>query len=236
MVEFKDIRKRFGRLEVLNGIDLHLEPGMVHVVMGPNGSGKTTLIKCLLGLVRPDSGDIRVQGEAVLGHWAYRAAIGYMPQIARFPENLSPTELVKMVQDLRQNKGNPEPFIREFRLGPHMKKPMRNLSGGTRQKVNATLALMYDVPLYVFDEPTSGFDPVACLFIKDTIRSMVAEGKTVLLITHVMSEIEELADRITFLLEGRIHLSGTPASIREGHRAETLERAIARILIENEQL
>ena len=111
-----------------------------------------------------------------------------------------------------------------------MKKPLRQLSGGTRQKVNAAIALMYDIPVLIFDEPTVGLDPISCIKIKDMIKRERDRGKTIILTTHVMSEIDELADRIVFLLEGKIHLSEKPQAIKQSQGEPTLERAIAKIL------
>jgi Cu-processing system ATP-binding protein len=230
MVTVKDLYKRFGRLQVLNGIELELEPGKVHVVMGPNASGKTTLIKSILGLVIPDRGTTTVMGQNVRKGYQYRKDIGYMPQIAHFPENLSPKELIGMISDIRGGKTRKDEMVEWLGLQPFMTKKLRYLSGGTRQKVNAAMAMMYDCPVLIFDEPTVGLDPVARLKLKDRNRQERDQGKTIILTTHVMSEIEELADRIVFLLDGIIHLAGSPDEIKQSQGKDTLERAIANIL------
>ena len=234
MVAVEQLHKRFGKLEVLKGVDLELEPGKVHVIMGPNGSGKTTLIKCILGLVRPDRGNIKISGKRVNGLWKYRKDIGYMPQIAHFPENLTPKELINLVQDIRGEAHDWKPLQEELKLAPHWNKPVRNLSGGTRQKVNALMALLFGAPILILDEPTVGLDPVARLWMKDRIIEECKKGKTVILTTHVMAEIEELAARIVFLMDGKIHFIATPAEIKAKHPSGNLERAIAHILEEAE--
>ena len=105
MIQITDLKKRFGKLDVLNGIDLEIEDGKVYAIIGPNASGKTTLIKSILGLVKADSGIIEVNGERINGDCGYRKHLGYMPQIARFPDNLKVKEVLRLVRDLR---GNPE--------------------------------------------------------------------------------------------------------------------------------
>lgn len=230
MVEIRNLFKKFGSVEVLKGLNLELQAGKVNVIMGPNASGKTTLIKSILGLVIPDKGEIKVLGENIEKNWNYRSRIGYMPQIAHYPENLTPLELIHMISDIRKGNPNTQAIIEWLGLEVFLDKKLRYLSGGTRQKVNATLALMYDCPILIFDEPTVGLDPVACLKLKDRIREERDKGKTIILTTHVMSEIEELADRIIFLMDGIIYLEETPEKIKESQGEVTLERAIARIL------
>jgi Cu-processing system ATP-binding protein len=235
MVKIENLYKRFGKLEVLKGVELELVPGRISVIMGPNGSGKTTLIKCILGLVLPNSGEIYINGESIKKGCEYRRNIGYMPQIAQYPENLNPTDLINMIKDIRSVDGNAEELIELFGLESYMKKPLRILSGGTRQKVNAVMALQYDNQIMIFDEPTVGLDPVSRLKIKDKIHELREQGKVIMLTTHVMSEIEDLADEIVFMLDGKIYLKGSPADIKSGQGEKTLERAIAKILVSNGQ-
>ncbi len=194
MIDIKGIKKRFGKLEVLKGFDFSLSSGKITAVLGPNGSGKTTLIKSILGLVVPDGGEIRFRGQTIKNKWGYRNEIGYMPQIARFPENLRVAELIKLIEDVRGEAGKPEGLIKIFELEPFLNKKLRQLSGGTRQKVNVLLTFMFDCPMYILDEPTSGLDPIALIRLKDQIAQMKAEDKTFLITTHIMSLVEEIAD------------------------------------------
>src|ERR1035437_2318411 len=212
MVEVKNIEKSFGKLTVLKGVNVHIPRGKVVAVLGPNGSGKTTLIKCILGLVLPDKSDIFIGGENIKNNWKYRNNIGYLPQIARFPENLTVSELFRMMQDLRKNQkneNNPETICAElvslFQVQSFLHKPLRSLSGGTRQKVNVILSLMFNSNLYIFDEPKVGLDPISCVRFKENILMEKDKGKTILLTTHILSEVEEMADEIIFLLEGKIY-------------------------------
>jgi len=228
----EDLHKRFGRNRVLKGINLNIRAGEITAILGPNASGKTTLIKCILGLVVPNRGRITVMGEDVRRGVGYRRYIGYMPQIARFPENLTVSELLNMVKDVRSQPANEERYLTLFGLHKFLNTPLGVLSGGTRQKVNATLAFMFDNSIYILDEPTVGFDPVASTNFKDEVFRLKGMGKSVVFTSHIMSEVEELADRVVFLLNGVIHFDGTPSQFKERTGESTLERAIARLMKE----
>ena len=232
MIEFSKLIKRFGDHEVLRGVDLKVERGRVMGIVGPNGAGKTTLIKTLLGLCQPTSGDILLDGRSILGQEAYRAHIGYMPQIARFPENLTATELFNMVRDLRGNPGVLDAsLLRGFALESQLDKPLRVLSGGTRQKVNACLALFFQPSLLVLDEPTAGLDPLSSAMLKDRILELRSEGVTVLVASHIMSELEELCDDVAFLLDGLTRYAGPIEQLTSLTHQANLERAIAALMI-----
>jgi Cu-processing system ATP-binding protein len=232
MIEMTGITKRFGRLDVLRGVDLHVQRGRVLGIVGPNGSGKTTLIKLLLGLAHASSGDIRVNGASVRDGDAYRADIGYMPQIARFPENLTAREVLALLRDLRGAvTALDEEMIGRFSLEAHLDKPLRTLSGGTRQKVNACLALLFRPSLLVLDEPTAGLDPLSSAMLKDKILARRAAGATVIVTSHIMSELEELCDDVAFLLDGAVRYIGPIAELTTVTRQATLERAIASLMI-----
>ena len=238
MLEIRNLTKQFGRLAVLQGVDLAVRPGRVTAVLGPNGAGKTTLIKSVLGLTRPDGGSILLGGQPIVGPGAhgdaYRARIGYMAQIARYPENLSAAELIAMLVDLRRTAAADvtldETLVEHFELAPHLDKPLRTLSGGTRQKVNAVLAFLFRPELLILDEPTAGLDPIASSVLKDRILAERDAGRTFVLTSHVMSELEELADDVAFLVEGRMRFAGPVDELLRTTRQATLERAIAHLL------
>lgn len=233
MIEARELYKSFGKNDVLRGVDLALQPGNITAVLGPNGSGKTTLIKSLLGMVIPDSGEIFMDGLSVKGSWEYRRHLGYLPQIARFPENLKVRELMAMVRDLRGDAPAGEELIGRFGLEPFLGKPLRYLSGGTRQKINIVLAFMFGSRGYILDEPTAGLDPVALIRFKELLREEKDKGKAILMTTHIITLVEELADEIVFLLEGKVYYRGTLTGLKplEGSNPVSLERAIASILI-----
>lgn len=235
MMEVNGLQKAFGKNQVLKGIDLSIKPGKITAILGPNASGKTTLIKSMLGLVVPDKGTLKWNGNPINAKkdFVYRQDIGYISQIARFPENLKVRELIRMLNDMRGDIGNPELLNERFGLNQAMDTKLGNLSGGTRQKVNIVTSLMFDSPFMILDEPTVGLDPVALISLKDLIHEEKQNGKTILLTTHIMNVVEELADEIVFLLEGHVYFQGTLAEMKELQHEENLERAIARILLNN---
>ena len=230
MIQIANLQKSFGKNQVLQGLDLLFDQPGITAILGPNGSGKTTLIKCLLGMVIPSAGEILVNGQSVKHQWAYRDKIDYLPQIARFPDNLTVRELLKMIKDLRARTADDLHLIELFELEPFLDKKLANLSGGTRQKVNIVLAFMYDSPILILDEPTVGLDPVAMIKLKELLLSEKAKGKIILFTTHIMSFVEEMADDVLFLLEGKIHFKGSLKGIKKEYGETSLERAIAKIL------
>jgi Cu-processing system ATP-binding protein len=231
MISIFSLTKTFGRLEVLRGADLTIERGRVTAIMGPNGAGKTTLIKSILGLTRPDGGRILFDGERVAGDEHYRSRIGYMPQIARFPENLSATELLSMLRSLRGRGARiDDELITRFGLEAELEKPLRTLSGGTRQKVNAVAAFLFDPDVLILDEPTAGLDPVSSSVLKDKILAAREDGKTFILTSHILSELEELADDVAFLLDGVVRYAGPVSDLKKATRQLNLERAVAQMM------
>ena len=234
MIEIKNLEKRFGKLTVLDGISLSFLNGGIHTVLGPNGSGKTTLIKSILGIVVPNKGSIKINGKQVIGKWQYRNEISYMPQIAHFPQNLKVRELLNMIKDLRSGSLNEDELIKLFQLESHLDKKLRNLSGGTSQKVNIVITFMFDAPFIILDEPTTGLDPVALISLKKLIKQKKDEGKTILISTHIMSLVEEISDEIVFLLDGKIYFQGTTAELKKQTEQDNLESAIANVLRESD--
>ena len=230
MIEVKDLCKSFAQLKVLENISFNIEKAGIFAILGPNGSGKTTFLKILLGMVLPDSGKILYNDKNILQSHEYRKNIGYLPQIARFPDNLTVREIVNMIADVRNISSDPGPLIALFRLESFMDKKLGNLSGGTRQKVNIVLTFMFDSPVIVLDEPTAGLDPVSLIKLKELINKEKQKGKIILITSHIMSLVEELADEVLFLLEGNIYFKGTIEDLRSRTQASNLEHAIATIL------
>jgi Cu-processing system ATP-binding protein len=236
LIEIKNLVKKFGKAEVLKDINLSIEAGKVTAIVGPNGSGKTTLIKSILGLVKPTSGVIEVDGENIADGFNYRNKIGYMPQIARYPENLTANELISLVKDLRNSNDLSTPqLVQSFNLSNQLEKPFKSLSGGTKQKISAILAFTFDPKIYFLDEPTAGLDPVSSSFFKDLVLMEKQNKKTIVLTSHIMSEVQELANEIVFLLEGEIRFKGTIDSLLKDQKETKLERAIAELMNEAKQ-
>ena len=232
MITINNLHKKFGKLTVLDGVDLQIKDQGIITVLGPNGSGKTTLIKCILGIVLPNSGSIKFNEKNILGQWDYRKDISYMSQIARFPQNLKVIELIKMIKNIRPGATRDSELISMFKLEDFLDKKLGNLSGGTIQKVNIVLTFMFDSPVIILDEPTTGLDPVALIRLKKLILEEKNKGKTILISTHIMSFVEEISDGIVFLLDGNIYFEGNVKEIKEQTKQNNLESAIANILQE----
>jgi len=230
-VEAAGVTKRFGRHEVLRGVDLAVPLGRITGLVGPNAAGKTTFVKALLGLVRPDAGRLEVLGHPVNGDERYRHGLGYMPQAARFPENLSGNEVLAMVADLRSpGLTQDRELLVRFRLADELAKPVRTLSGGTRQKLSAAVAFLFRPDLLVLDEPTAGLDPVASGIFKEKLLDARDRGASVLLASHTLSELEEVADDVVFLLEGRVRFHGPISRLMQLTGFARLEKAIAALM------
>ena len=233
LLHIDGLTKRFGTLPVLQRVSVDIARGRVTAILGPNGAGKTTLIKTLLGLTRRDGGRIERDGHVLGDDPNARAAIGYMPQIARFPDNLTGAELMEMLVDLRGPGATVDrDLVDGFRLGTDLTKPLRTLSGGTRQKVNAVLAFLFTPTLLVLDEPTAGLDPIASGVLKDKIREERERGRTFILTSHVMTELEELADDIVLLLDGTVRFVGSVRDLTVRTKQINLERAVAQLMRE----
>jgi len=230
MIQINNLHKKFGKLNVLQGLDLEIGSGGIFAILGPNGSGKTTLIKSILGMVIPNVGDIQINGKTILKKWEYRNQINYLPQIANFPANLTVSELIGMVKNLRPKESNENALISLFDLNQFLNKKLGNLSGGTKQKVNIVLTFMFDSDLIILDEPTTGLDPIALIHLKEIIRKEKELGKTLLITTHIMSLVQEIADEIVFLLDGKIYFKGTVTDLKKQTKQTDLEYAIAHLI------
>ncbi len=231
MINITNLHKNFGVNQVLNGIDLSIKKGETVAILGPNGSGKTTLIKSILGMVRPNSGEIYIAEKNVKNKWDYRRHIDYLPQIANFPGNLKVKELIGMIKDIRGNDNTREDrFIEIFGLKPFLQKKLSHLSGGTKQKVNLVLTFMFDSDMIILDEPTSGLDPVSLISLKKLIASEKEKGKTILITSHIMSFVEEVCDKLVFILDGKIYFNDTIQKLKETANEENFEKAIAHLL------
>lgn len=231
MILINGIEKKFGRQRVLKGVNTSIKEGNITAILGHNGSGKTTLIKHILGLSIPDKGSIEIDGTIVNGNWDYRSRIGYMSQITHFPGNLKVRELFSMIKDIRGQEGNELYYIKLFNLHKELDKKLDHLSGGTKQKVNATLTFMFNTPIIICDEPTVGLDPISLVHLKDILIQAKNDGKTVLLVTHILSIVEELCDEILFLQEGVSYFQGTHQELKKLQEETTLEKAIAKMMI-----
>jgi len=235
MLESTHLSKSFGKLKALDRLSIRMEAGQAVSLVGPNGSGKTTFLKCLLGLVIPDSGDLTLNGQTILGRWDYRQQIGYMPQIGRYPDNMRVGQVFDMVREIRRDTFHrlDDDLMRAFEVGKFAHKTMRTLSGGTRQKVNACLAFLFDPDVLVLDEPTAGLDPVASEILKEKVLAEKAKGKLVLVTSHILSDLEELTTDVMYLIEGQLQFYQSIEQLKSRTGEDKLNRALAQVMKQN---
>lgn len=231
MIEINNLDKKYNHHSVLKGISIKIEKSKITAIVGPNGSGKTTIIKTILGLVKADAGDIKINNNPIFGEYEYKRKIGYMPQTASFPENLKVYEVIKMISDLRNESIDVESdLIEVLNLLPEMNKKINTLSGGNKQKLSAYIALIFNPEIIILDEPTAGLDPVTSTNFKQRILDERDKGKTIILTSHIMSEIEELANNIVFINDGKIVFNGKTRELIDESGFDKLEKAIAKLM------
>jgi Cu-processing system ATP-binding protein len=231
MIEIKNIHKKFGKLEVLKDVSLSFKKGECIALIGPNGCGKTTLIKSILGMVLPDKGSIEYNGKSILKEYLYRENIGYMPQIGRYPDNMTIGQIIEMIKQIRNsNEPLDEELLKAFEIEKMVDKQMRTLSGGTTQKVSATLAFLFNPDVLILDEPTAGLDPLASEILKEKIIKEKEKGKLILITSHLLSELDDLITEIIFMQEGKVHFHKKVADLKQETDEEKISKAIAQIL------
>jgi Cu-processing system ATP-binding protein len=232
MIEAKNLVKNFGKLKALDNISVNFSSGQTIALIGPNGSGKTTFIKSILGMVIPEQGDIIFDGKSILKDWTYRSKVGYMPQIGRYPENMTIQQVFEMMKDIRQPEGGEfdEDLIEAFQMKALMGKKMSTLSGGTRQKVSACLAFLFNPKVLILDEPTAGLDPLSSEELKDKILMEKRKGKLILITSHILSELDEITTDIIYLMEGKIRFYKKIDDLMEETGEGKLSKAIARYM------
>lgn len=222
IIKINKLTKKFGKVTALDEFDMTVNEGEVHGFLGPNGSGKSTTIRVLLGLLKSTSGHAELFGgdpwsEAVKLH----SKLAYVPGDVNFWPNLTGGEIIDLLGDLRGglDEKRRDSLLEKFELDPTKK--FSTYSKGNRQKVALVAALASDVPLYILDEPTSGLDPLMEQTFQHEVRELKKQGKTILLSSHILSEVEALCDRVTIIREGKAVAVYTLAELKREH--ENLE-------------
>ena len=234
MITVSNISKQFGKLTALNKVSTTCNKGECIALIGPNGSGKTTLIKSILGMVLPDSGTISFNGKNIAGSWQYRDEIGYMPQIGKYPDNMTIGQILDMMKDIRnKNTALDDDLIQSFSIDKLMDKRMRTLSGGTTQKVSAALAFLFAPAVLILDEPTAGLDPVASELFKEKIIAEKMKGKLVLITSHILSDLDDLVSRVIYMQDGKLVFHKSIEELRRDTGEERLVRSIAQVMAMN---
>ncbi len=233
MIIASNVTKQFGKMKALDNVSVKCNKGECIALIGPNGSGKTTFIKCVLGMVVCDSGFITFNDKNIRHDWKYRENIGYMPQIGRYPDNMTIGQILDMMKDIRRKTDETidEDLVNQFGLNALLGKRMRTLSGGTRQKVSASLAFLFNPAVLILDEPTAGLDPVASEILKEKIIKEKSKGKLILVTSHILSELDDLVTQVIYMQEGKLCFHKNINDLREDTGEQKLSKAIASIMI-----
>ncbi len=234
MIEIKNLTKKFNKFTALNQVNIRFNDGHSVALIGPNGCGKTTLIKCILGLNVVEDGDILVNNESVKEHYLYRKNIGYMPQIGRYPENMTIAQTIQMIKDTRKVSENEldTELLEAFELKSIFDKKMRTLSGGTTQKVSAVLAFLFNPGIIILDEPTAGLDPLASEILKNKIIKEKNKGKLIIITSHLLSELDDILSEIVFMNEGKVIVHQSVEELMTERKTEKISESIISILKE----
>lgn len=230
MIDIRHISKNFGKLKVLDDINLTCSKGECIALIGPNGCGKTTLIKSILGIVLPSKGDIVFMGQNIANSFQYREHIGYMPQIGRYPDNMTIGQIIEMMKEIRKSSAPDEALLHEFQLRALFDKKMRTLSGGTTQKVSATLAFLFNPDVLILDEPTAGLDPLSADILKEKIIEEKQKGKLILITSHLLSELDDLITQLIYMQDGKIRFHKTIEALKRDTGEEKISKSISMML------
>lgn len=230
MIEARGVSKRYGRRRVFDNLDATIRPGRITALLGSNGVGKTTFLKLILELIRPDSGTICIDGHCLDGTPGYRARIGYMSQSAQFPAQMTGRGLLHLLTRARESFVEPDLTMLDLLgVGDAFDQDFGTLSGGTRQKVNAALTFAFRPSVLILDEPTAGLDPASARALKERIMAERTAGHTVLMTSHVLADLEELADDALHLTGGGKSWHGTMDVLLASTGEGRLEAAVARL-------
>ncbi len=231
MIQIEKLTKSYGRFKALDNVSLGFDKGQAVSLLGPNGSGKTTLIKSILGLVIPETGLIKIDGNSISSDCSYRSMIGYMPQIGRYPDNMTIEQVINMIKEIRKDcTVYDDDLIKGLGIDKVKNKSMRNLSGGTRQKVSACLAFLFSPEVLILDEPTAGLDPLSTELLKEKIMSELSKDKLVLMTSHVLSDLEGLTSHIVYLQDGKLMFYKTVVELQDVTGETKLNKVVARMM------
>lgn len=228
IIKCRGVSKSYGRKIALDGVELEVGRGRIVGLLGPNGSGKTTFIKLLCGLLQPNCGELAVNGQKIGPET--KAQISYLPDRMYFADWMKATDLFDLFRDFYRDFDYDKALAMCRSLGVDPKDKLKSMSKGTKEKVQLVLVMARKAQLYLLDEPIAGVDPAARDFILQTILTNYNEEGTVLISTHLISDIEKVLDEVVFLREGRVMLHNTVDNIREneGKSVDALFREIFR--------
>ncbi|HEU4700453.1 MAG TPA: ABC transporter ATP-binding protein [Gemmatimonadales bacterium] len=230
MIRYESFGKRYGAVVAVEDVTLEVAAGETLAVVGPNGSGKTTTLKALLGLVRPSSGRVLLEGrDASAGDAAVRARLGYLPQRLTFPDRVTGREAMRLFARLRgAAAGEVDRLLQRVGLADAADRHTEGYSGGMRQRLGLAIALLARPAALVLDEPSAALDPTGALLVRDLIRGIRAEGTTVLVSSHDLAEVAALADRVAVFAGGRLRAVGTLTELEQRARVAGIEAVYRR--------
>ncbi len=234
-LRLQEVRKAYGDLRAVDGVDLGIEPGQIFGLLGPNGAGKTTTLEMIEGLRRPDAGRITYgEHDLVREPRVARERFGVQLQTSAFFELLRVDETIDLFGSFYKHTIPTDRLIERFELGEKRKAYVQNLSGGQRQRLAVALALVNDPEVVFLDEPTAGLDPQARRNVWDSVRELQREGRTVVLTTHYMDEAEALCDHLAVMDHGRVLDEGQPQELIRRHRPGAFIELAAEVPIDDE--
>lgn len=228
MIETRRLRKKYGSFEALKGVSFEVEEGQVFSLLGSNGAGKTTIIKIITGLLEATSGKAYIDGKEMDGSTEIKKIFGYMPEQPHLYDRLTGREFLQMMASLRGMdkevvNSRIDEMGEELELRDKLDSEMGAYSKGMKQKILFANAVIHDPPNFILDEPTSGLDPRFTRYLKDKIREMADNGKTVLMSTHITSVAADVSDEIGVINEGNLIARGTPQDMMKDTETSTLE-------------
>jgi len=231
----EDLSRRYGGKLALDGLNLRVEPGEILGFLGPNGAGKSTTVKILTGLIRPSGGRAVVAGfDVVEQPLEAKARLGYVPETAAIYESLSPDEYLELMAclyhlDPTVGRTRSEELLELFGLKDVSRQRMTEFSKGMRQKVVLAAALLHRPDVLFLDEPLDGLDANAAMVVKELLKKLAAQGKTILFCSHILEVVERICTRIVIINQGKQIADGTPQSIAERSGARSLEEAFGHL-------
>lgn len=227
MISIQNLTKTYKKNTVIRNLNLEIQEGVITALVGPNGSGKTTLLKCILGLTFPSKeSKLLLAGIEYLKQDAIQE-IGYMPQTPLFPLNLKVKEILEILETLeKKEQVFKEKLVEELEIKKFENKYFGELSGGMKQKVNILQCFSGVKKFYIIDEPTASLDPHISFYLKNLLKERRTMGSSILFTSHIMSEVDEIADRVVVLVEGKLILHETPKEILAKSKASNMEEAL----------
>lgn len=239
MIEVHDLRKSYTRsagkpVYAVDGLSFTVQPGEVYGLLGPNGAGKTTTLKMLATLIRPDSGSVRVAGvDACKDPLGARGRMAYVPAEAGLPPQLAPREVVRLfaaIQGVADPRRKATEMLERLGASTYMDTPCGDLSTGMKRRVVLARALVHDPQVLMLDEPTDGLDVLGRRDVLELVRSQARAGRTIIVSSHIMVEVERLVDRLGIVANGRMAAEGTLAEVLHLTQTHTLDDAFVQLV------